>query len=328
MFRLAVLKRQCLSKPCHLALKPTAYSLSRNFTTSYIIQNKEIKKDDSKIPDSTSKSSTPSNSEEVNTSGFDFNKPRKPLSRVAIGTKIEKDTVIERRDPLSEMLSWKAGVLFLLVGFGLTLYFNKEKKRLALAKEEEENRGYGKVLVGGPFKLIDHDGNEFTEKKLLGKFSLLYFGFTRCPDICPDELDKMTIIIDNLKKAGIENFQPIFVTCDPARDPPQAVKDYLSEFHPDIIGLTGTYEGIKHMCKKYRVYFSTPKDIKPGQDYLVDHSIFFYLMDPDGEFIDVLGRQYEADTATEKIKEHIQNFVPKEEREKKKNKTGIFGFFG
>lgn len=71
---------------------------------------------------------------------------------------------------------------------------------------------------------------------------------------------------------------PIFITCDPARDTPSALKSYLAEFHPSIVGLTGTWEQIKQVCKAYRVYFSTPEGVKPGQDYLVDHSIYFYLM--------------------------------------------------
>ena len=71
---------------------------------------------------------------------------------------------------------------------------------------------------------------------------------------------------------------PVFITCDPARDTPGVLKSYLAEFHPSIVGLTGTWEQIKQLCRLYRVYFSTPPGVKPGQDYLVDHSIYFYLM--------------------------------------------------
>lgn len=111
-----------------------------------------------------------------------------------------------------------------------------------------------------------------------GKYALVYFGFTHCPDICPEELDKMSRMIDIVQEKVGNVMNSIFITCDPARDTPEVVDKYLQEFHPDFIGLTGNYDDIKDVCKKYRVYFSTPKDVKPGQDYLVDHSIYFYLM--------------------------------------------------
>lgn len=88
----------------------------------------------------------------------------------------------------------------------------------------------------------------------------------------------MAGMIDNVKAKHGEVMRPIFVTCDPARDTPEVVKEYLEEFHTDMIGLTGDWEQVKNACKQYRVYFSTPPDVKPGQDYLVDHSIYFYLM--------------------------------------------------
>lgn len=104
---------------------------------------------------------------------------------------------------------------------------------------------------------------------------------------------------------------PLFITCDPARDDPKTLKAYLSEFHPSLIGLTGTYEQIKALCKKYRVYFSTPQNVKPGQDYLVDHSIYFYLMDPDGDFVEALGRQHSPDQAATIIKDHMKDWKGK-----------------
>ena len=106
----------------------------------------------------------------------------------------------------------------------------------------------------------------------------MYFGFTHCPDICPDELDKMALMYDKTVEQCGNVLLPIMITCDPARDTPAVLKEYLKEFHPAIIGLTGEYEDIKQTCKAYRVYFSTPPTVKPGQDYLVDHSIYFYLM--------------------------------------------------
>jgi protein SCO1/2 len=88
----------------------------------------------------------------------------------------------------------------------------------------------------------------------------------------------MSEMIDRIKAACGDVLLPVMVSCDPARDTPPVLKTYLEEFHPDIIGLTGEYEEVKQTCKVYRVYFSTPPNVKSGQDYLVDHSIYFYLM--------------------------------------------------
>ncbi|KAK7203563.1 Sco1, partial [Myxozyma melibiosi] len=181
-------------------------------------------------------------------------------------------------------------------------------------EEENEIQSHGKALIGGPFKLTDTNGETFTEENLKGKFSLIYFGFTLCPDVCPEELDKMAIIIKELGLLGIP-VQPIFITCDPLRDSPAVVKRYLEEFEiPGIVGLTGTHEETEAVCKAYRVYFSTPPEIKPGEDYIVDHSIFFYLMDPEGQFVNVYGRRYDATEATREIAKKILKWRPAAER--------------
>lgn len=88
----------------------------------------------------------------------------------------------------------------------------------------------------------------------------------------------MALMYEKVKEQCGDVMTPLMITCDPARDTPEVLKEYLAEFHPAILGLTGTYENIKQTCKEYRVYFSTPPTVKPGQDYLVDHSIYFYLM--------------------------------------------------
>jgi protein SCO1/2 len=167
----------------------------------------------------------------------------------------------------------------------------------------------------------------------------VYFGFSHCPDICPEELDKMAQMIDlvNAQLAPSaptthtppsssippsifpstttspksQPILPIFITCDPARDTPGVLQEYLSEFHPSIIGLTGTHQQIKDICKKYRVYFSTPENVKQGQDYLVDHSIYFYLMDPEGDFVEAIGRQHSPETAARIILDHVGDWKGK-----------------
>lgn len=261
-----------------------------------------------KIPQSGSDSSNP----------VPGSKKKRPLSRVAIGSLDSGKKYAENSS--IEFASWKAVLLLLVLGGGATYWFSKEKERIRIQKEVDSKRSIGKPLIGGPFSLIDTKGQPFTHKNLVNdnkKFSIIYFGFTHCPDVCPDELDKLGDMLEELKKSKIE-MQPIFITCDPARDSPEIVEQYLEDFHPDIIGLTGTYDEVKNCCKKYRVYFLTPADIKPGQDYLVDHSIFFYVMDSEGQFVDVIGREATAAEGVEKIKKQIDAFIPKEEREARK----------
>lgn len=248
------------------------------------------------------------------------NYKKRPLSRVAIGGTPQLKKLAASKG--IEFAAWRA-VIVLIVGGGIfTWWFSREKEKLRLQKEVEAKRGVGKPLIGGNFTLIDENGNTFTQENLKNnqkKFSILYFGFTHCPDVCPDELDKLGDMLEDLKNnLGIE-LQPVFITCDPARDSPEVIKQYLEDFHPSIIGLTGTYEQVKNVCKKYRVYFSTPPDVKPGQDYLVDHSIFFYLMDCEGNFVDVIGREVDAKLGAEKIKKYVDSFIPEAEREARKN---------
>ncbi|KAI4165288.1 MAG: hypothetical protein LQ342_001156 [Letrouitia transgressa] len=218
----------------------------------------------------------------------------------------------------------RAAVLFLTAAGLLTVYFRHEKDRLERKKIADMSKGIGRPLIGGPFVLKDTDGAEWTEEKLKGGFTLVYFGFTHCPDICPEELDKMAHVISRINKTppnftapppstitepqNRPNLLPLFITCDPARDTPDVLRSYLAEFHPSLVGLTGDYEQIKEMCKQYRVYFSTPEGVKPGMDYLVDHSIYFFLMDPEGDFIEAIGRQHTPDAAAELISGHMSDW--------------------
>ncbi|EGW33795.1 cytochrome C oxidase assembly protein [Spathaspora passalidarum NRRL Y-27907] len=219
-----------------------------------------------------------------------------------------------------EFAAWKAILLFIGAGAIGTYFFSKEKERLRKQREMEQNRSVGKPLIGGPFSLVDTEGNKFTHENLKDengkRFSIIYFGFSHCPDVCPEELDKLGEMLTELKKDNIE-MQPIFITCDPARDTPEVIKTYLEDFHPDLVGLTGSYDQVKNCCKQYRVYFSTPPNVRPDQDYLVDHSIFFYVMDPEGNFVDVIGREANVKEGVEKIRKAADAFMPESERQKK-----------
>jgi len=118
----------------------------------------------------------------------------------------------------------------------------------------------------------------------------------------------MARMVDLVAAARPGALIPVFVTCDPARDGPKELKEYLSEFHSSLVGLTGTYDQIKAICKAYRVYFSTLKEVKPGQDYLVDHSIYFYLMSPEGDFVEALGRQHSPEQAAKIMLNHMKDW--------------------
>ncbi|BGO90703.1 hypothetical protein NBRC10512_000643 [Rhodotorula toruloides] len=203
----------------------------------------------------------------------------------------------------------KAGALFVATGVGLYFYFQSEKQKVQERKRQENAAArVGRPKIGGPFKLTNQDGKEWTDQDMLGKWSLVYFGFTNCPDICPEELDKMTAVVDSISKSHNIDILPVFITCDPARDDVKAVKTYVKDFHPSLVGLTGSYEDIKKTCKAYRVYFSTPPNASPSDDYLVDHSIFFYLMDPSNKFVDAFGRSMGAKEVAGKVEGYLREF--------------------
>jgi cytochrome oxidase Cu insertion factor (SCO1/SenC/PrrC family) len=145
-------------------------------------------------------------------------------------------------------------------------------------------QGSGVALVGGPFTLTDHNGREVTEKTFLGKYMLIFFGFTFCPDVCPTELQVITAALDEMGPAG-EKIQPLFITVDPERDTPEVLKAYVSNFGPRLIGLTGTPEQVAAAAKAYRVYYAKVSNSGSAADYMMDHSTIIYLMGPDGRFV-------------------------------------------
>ena len=144
----------------------------------------------------------------------------------------------------------------------------------------EAKRATG-VEIGGPFALIDHQGREVTDQDLRGKYLLVFFGFTYCPDICPTTLSDMSSVVDALDQDA-DRITPLFITVDPERDDPATLASYLSHFDPAIVGLTGSLEAIDAVSAAYHVY---RKKNGQGDSYLIDHSAVTYLMSPEGAYL-------------------------------------------
>ena len=155
------------------------------------------------------------------------------------------------------------------------------------AQAVAEGTGTGQPAVGGPFQLVNQDGQAVDQTLLDGKWSLVFFGFTYCPDFCPTTLTSLEATRRQLGAAG-DDLQIVFVSIVPERDTPGALKDYLSSdgFPPGVIGLTGTTQQVADAARVYRAYF---EKVGEGEDYTMNHSLTVYLMGPDGRFRSALG---------------------------------------
>jgi cytochrome oxidase Cu insertion factor (SCO1/SenC/PrrC family) len=162
---------------------------------------------------------------------------------------------------------------------------------------------WGHGHVGGPFALIDHTGRKRTDADFRGKLLIVYFGYTRCPDVCPTDLIQISLAIDKLGTAG-ENIQPLFVSLDPERDTPSVLARYVSAFHPRLIGLTGTREQVRAMADSYKAYYAqyVPPDGAVGA---IDHTGFIYLVGRDGQYVGFFPPGTSADRLLEIIRPYL-----------------------
>ena len=142
----------------------------------------------------------------------------------------------------------------------------------------------GKALIGGAFTLTDNTGKRVTDQDFHGKYTLVFFGFTSCPDICPAGLQ---LIAGALEKLGTkaQRITPIFISVDPQRDTPEKLAAYVKNFDPRLVGLTGTPEEIAAVAKAYKVYYAKVPSKERPDDYTMDHTSIIYVMDPKGEFV-------------------------------------------
>ena len=161
--------------------------------------------------------------------------------------------------------------------------------------------------IGGPFTLVNPAGQTVTEAEVLQKPSLVYFGYTFCPDICPFDMARNAEAVDILEERGID-VTPVFISIDPERDTPAALGDYAANMHPKLIALTGTPEQVKAASLAYKTFYSR----QPSEDefYLVDHSTFTYLMLPGTGFVDFFRRDITSDQMADSVACFVQAAGP------------------
>jgi protein SCO1/2 len=173
---------------------------------------------------------------------------------------------------------------------------------LGLAHRDTPRGAAGTLLasaIGGPFRLVDQNGKTVTDADLKGKWSLVYFGYTHCPDACPTALNDIAVALDELgPKRG--EVRPVFITVDPERDTPEVLKSYITAFDAPILALTGTPEEIAQAAKGYRVYYA--KHPEADGDYSMDHSSVIYVIDPQGRFTASFTHQSAPEEIAERLK--------------------------
>ena len=163
--------------------------------------------------------------------------------------------------------------------------------------------------IGGPFSLTDQNGKTVSDKDFAGKYRLVYFGYTFCPDICPNDMMKVAAVMRGFDKSDpvlAAKIVPIFITVDPARDTPRELRQFASAFDPRIVALTGSPDAIAAVAKAYAVPFEAQKPVNPGAGYLVDHGTITYLMGPKGEPIAPLSHDMTPEAMTAEIRKWVK----------------------
>jgi protein SCO1/2 len=168
-------------------------------------------------------------------------------------------------------------------------------------------RSSGTAAIGGAFTLTATNGTTVTDKTSHGKWLLVFFGYTYCPDACPTTLNNMSVALEMLG-SDANKLQPFFITVDPQRDTREVMADYLKSFDSRILGLTGTQNQIGSVVKEYRVYVAQQESNAGGDNYLVSHSAYIYLMNPQGQFVNVIQGNEPGDSIAAWIRKEIGSF--------------------
>lgn len=158
--------------------------------------------------------------------------------------------------------------------------------------------------LGGPFELVNGAGETVTDKDVVTEPTLIYFGYTYCPDVCPLDVDRNASAIEIMEERG-QSVTPVFISIDPQRDTPEVVGEFAEVMHPRMIGLTGTPEQVKAASQAYRTYYKAHPDV--DGEYLVDHSTFSYLVMPEEGFVEYFRRELPPEDLAGKIGCFVDN---------------------
>jgi protein SCO1 len=196
--------------------------------------------------------------------------------------------------PFVVMATAFAGVLVLVAGVLIALAFRDQGHGIA--------GGPLSAAIGGKFSLVDQNGKPFTDADLKGKWNLVFFGYTHCPDVCPTTLNDLSLALDQLgakeKDVGI-----VFISVDPDRDTPAVLKSYVESFGGPIEGLTGTPDQVAEAAKDYKVYYA--KHPRSDGGYDMDHSALIYIMDPQGRFTATFTPDENSDSMATRLKKLV-----------------------
>lgn len=177
---------------------------------------------------------------------------------------------------------WAAVAVSAVVYMGLDVWRGSELQNLG-ASSQSATATFSPV-----FDLVDHNGNAVTEESYMGRWLLVFFGFTNCPDICPTTLSDLAMVMDRIEM-GSEAVTPLFISVDPERDRVESLAEYVSAFHTSIVGLTGTGEQVADAAKAFKVYFEKQQSDNAQGGYAVAHTSAVYLISPDGAFVRSFG---------------------------------------
>ena len=195
------------------------------------------------------------------------------------------------------------------LGIGAAIAFYQISNEPAVIIKQEQSKAspseaMAGVGIGGPFELNDHTGKSVTEADYDGQYKLIYFGFTYCPAICPTELQKMSQVYETLSKEEQSKIQQLFITVDPERDTVDVMREYVSLFSPELIGLSGSEQQTNDIKDRYKIYATKVQD-ENMSDYTMDHSSYIYLMSPDNKLLSV----YRIEDSADYILSDMRKFI-------------------